>query len=320
MSAARPDVVIVIPCLNEAAVLPALLRQQLADTDGIPIIVADGGSTDDSRGVVERLAAEEPRVRLLPNPARIQSAGVNLAVRGCGPEVRWLVRMDAHCDYPTDYVDRLLATAEAQHVTSVVVPMVSRGTTCFQVAAATAQNSRLGTGGSAHRHVGRGGLVDHGHHALIDRALFESTGGYREDMPTNEDAELDARMTAAGGRIWLEPSLALVYYPRSTPGALWRQYWKYGRGRARTLQLHRARPKLRQMLPLAVPAAAALALATPVHAIFAVPLSAWALLCLGGGAAIGRRQGGCALLSGVPAMIMHLAWGLGFLTRMILRR
>lgn len=315
MSVPPDGVLIVIPCLNEAAALPGLLRQQLAENPGRRIVVADGGSTDGSRELVERLVADHPDLVLLDNPARIQSAGVNLAVRQFGAGARWLVRMDAHCDYPPDYVGGLLAAADARQATSVVVPMVSRGAACFQVAAATAQNSRLGTGGSPHRHVGQGRLVDHGHHALMAIAAFEQVGGYREDMPHNEDAELDLRLGAAGGRIWLEPSLVLRYYPRATARALWMQYRGYGRGRARTLRLHGRRPKLRQTLPLLVPLAAVLAIGAPLSLWFAVPLLAWGLLCLGAGSVIGAAQGGgCAMLSGVAAMIMHLAWGTGFLT------
>jgi succinoglycan biosynthesis protein ExoA len=313
MNETRSGVIVVVPCLNEARALPTLLRQQLAEPGDFRIIVADGGSSDESNAIVTALGSDNPRVELLNNPARLQSAGINQAVREFGSRARWLIRMDAHCDYPSGYVERLLRVAEETGATSVVVPMVSRGTSCFQIAAATAQNSRLGTGGSLHRHVGEGGFVDHGHHALMDLALFEHVGGYRDDMAANEDAELDKRLAQAGGRIWLEPSLALSYYPRRSVGALWRQYWRYGRGRARTLRLHRVKPKLRQVLPLAVPVAALLALATPIHPVFGVPILMWAIACLGAGAVVGARAGGgCALLSGVPAMTMHLSWGLGF--------
>jgi len=320
MTSERDDVVIVIPCLNEERSLPALLAQLRADTPGCRIVVADGGSSDRSRAIVAAIAADDPRVALLDNPRRIQSAGINLAVRTLGDGARWLVRIDAHCDYPRDYVARLLAAADVTGASSVVVPMVSRGTTCVQVAAAAAQNSRLGTGGSPHRHVGRGRFVDHGHHALIDMALFQAVGGYRADMTHNEDAELDLRLVKAGGRLWLEPALALTYYPRSSLRALGRQYWSYGRGRARTLRLHRVRPKLRQLLPLAVPAAALLAILTPFASIFALPLFGWAGLTLVAGVVVGARAGGgCALGAGVAAMTMHMAWGCGFVRGLLAR-
>ncbi|MEJ2459123.1 MAG: glycosyltransferase, partial [Novosphingobium sp.] len=75
------DVLVVIPCLNEEAHLPGLLGQLLADTPDATFVVADGGSTDRSRAIVEDLASTHPNLHLLRNPDRIQSAGMNRAVK-----------------------------------------------------------------------------------------------------------------------------------------------------------------------------------------------------------------------------------------------
>jgi succinoglycan biosynthesis protein ExoA len=314
MSEAGDGVLVVIPCLNEAAHLPSLLARLIVDSPCATIVVADGGSTDNSRAIVAALARDHARLYLVDNPFRLQAAGINRVVRLHGRGHDWLVRVDAHCDYPRGYVAGLTAAATRASADSVVVPMVSRGRHGFQIAAAAAQNSRLGTGGSPHRHVGHGRFVDHGHHALMALDLFRRIGGYDEAMATNEDAELDRRIALAGGRIWLEPALALTYYPRASPGALWRQYWRYGRGRAQTVRRHRLRLKARQMLPLAVPIAAVMALLAPLWWPLAAPLALWAMTCLLAGVFIGARMRSApAILSGIAAMIMHLAWGCGFL-------
>lgn len=307
----------VIPCLNEEEHLPQLLAQMLADPAIDLLVVADGGSTDRSRQIVSEMAERE-RVVLLDNPARIQSAGINLAVREYGAGYEWLLRIDAHCLYPENYASLLLEAARTQEASAVVVPMETVGRKGFQKAAAAAQNSILGTGGSAHRHVGEGRFVEHGHHALMRIDLFRRVGGYCEAMPCNEDAELDHRQIEAGGRIWLEPSVALTYFPRSSMGALWRQYRCYGQGRARNLRRHRMTPRLRQLVPLAVPAAIALLPLAFLHPVFALPVIAWAVLCLTFGVLVGLRAGGgFALLTGVAAMIMQLGWAVGFLIEWI---
>lgn len=308
------NALIVIPCLNEEAHLPRLLDQFVAENPDALIVVADGGSSDRSRDIVAERSVTAPNLVLLDNPARIQAAGVNLAVARFGDARKWLVRVDAHCRYPPDYRARLEAAAAAHAADCVVVPMVTRGHSCFQVAVATAQNSVLGTGGSAHRRIGNGRFVDHGHHALIALERFASADGYRDDMVANEDAELDLRLTKGGARIWLEPALAIEYLPRSTPAALWRQYFRYGAGRARTLKLHRSRPKPRQVLPLLVPVAFGLLALTPVSGWFAVPVLVWLAIAIAAGVALGARdRRRCALLAGLAAAIMHLGWGLGFL-------
>jgi succinoglycan biosynthesis protein ExoA len=125
------EVLVVIPCLNEAATLPALLRQQLAEGGTHRIVVADGGSSDGSREIVDRLAEDHPPADAARQPEAHPVRGRQLGgPRAWGTASRWLVRLDAHCDYPADYVARLIAVAEARRATSVTVPMVSRGTRC----------------------------------------------------------------------------------------------------------------------------------------------------------------------------------------------
>jgi succinoglycan biosynthesis protein ExoA len=313
-----PDTVLtVVPCLNEAAHIGALLECLLGDPANRRIVVADGGSTDGTRAIVRKMAAGEPRIALLDNPERIQSAGINRAVARFGTGATWLARVDAHALYPADYVSRLLAVAREQAVDAVVVRMETRAAHGFARAVAAAQNSRLGTGGAAHRTgagaSASGGLVEHGHHALMRIAAFTAAGGYCEAMACNEDAELDLRMIAQGARIWLAPDVPVTYFPRGTARALFRQYLRYGEGRATTTRRHRRQLRARQALPLAIAPACALALAAPFAPALALPAAGWALLCQGWGLALALRQRRADVaLAGSAAMIMHLGWSAGY--------
>ena len=315
------DVLIVVPCLNEQAHLGGLLTRLVDEAGEALIVVADGGSQDASIAITEDFARRHANVRLLANPRRFQSAAINLAARTFGDGRRWLIRIDAHCGYPAGYAPGLVTAAERAGADSVVVPMITRGEACFQTACATAQNSVLGTGGSAHRHVGEGRFVDHGHHALMSIQSFKAAGGYDETFSHNEDAELDLRLAQGGARIWLEPSLAITYYPRGTVGGLARQYFKYGEGRARTALRHRAPLKVRQLLPLSIAPIVALAVVGgPLFWPLALPAAGWAAACLGFGLVLGvRDRNACAALAGVAAMVMHLAWSAGFLQQRLLR-
>jgi succinoglycan biosynthesis protein ExoA len=311
----RRRALIVIPCLNEAAVVRSVIERVLDDEDLVDplVLVADGGSTDGTRDIVAEIARHDPRVRLMANPGRLQSAGVNLAARSMAGDRPWLVRVDAHADYPKNYASSLIEEAIRTGATSVVVSMDTIGESGFQRAVAIAQNSVLGTGGSAHRSAGGGEWVDHGHHALFSVDAFESVGGYDETFSHNEDAELDLRLTQQGGRIWLTDTLRIGYYPRRTPQALWKQYFSYGKGRARTVLKHYTPLKIRQAVPLGIaPAVASLALA-PFFWAFAIPALVWAAAALGYGAYLGlRKREAAAFLAGPAAMIMHLAWSAGF--------
>ncbi|MBL8551574.1 MAG: glycosyltransferase [Hyphomonadaceae bacterium] len=312
----RAKVLVVIPCLNEAAHLPRLLGDLLGESDGtaVRIVVADGGSTDGGREIVAEIARAHPNVTLLDNPKRVQSAGVNLAVARHGAEADFILRMDAHALYPRDFIGKLLAAQAESGADAVAVSMrtVAAGGGCFQRAVAAAQNSVLGTGGSAHRSHGRRRFVDHGHHALIRRDAFVAAGGYDEGFAQNQDAEFDARLGKRGGRILLAADIVIDYVPRATPGALFRQYFNYGTWRMRTMRRHGAAFKLRQLAPMLVAPAVLAALSAPIALLAALPAAAWLGGCLIYGLILGVRAGSvCACGAGVAAALMHLAWSLG---------
>jgi succinoglycan biosynthesis protein ExoA len=322
---ARPDVrswapvgdraFVVIPCLDEAAHIEGLVRHLLDDPDWPDplVVVADGGSTDGTAQIVGVMAAEDLRVRLLDNPRRLQSSAVNLAAARYGRGRRFMVRVDAHAGYPKAYVSRLVREARRTGAASVVVAMDTIGLGGFQSAAAAAQNSLLGVGGSAHRMGAQSGWVDHGHHALFDLEDFFGVGGYDESFRANEDAEFDVRLGRSGGGVWLSREVRVTYYPRSTPRELFRQYLNYGQGRARTLLRHRMAPKLRQLLPAAVFPAVVLAPLGLIQPVFALPAVAWLGGCLAGGVLLGLKSGQReAFGAGAAAAVMHLGWSIGF--------
>ena len=312
---------IVVPTLNESQNLPHLLDALIIEAEalGARIVVADGGSTDGTADIANNYAARSPHVVFIKNGRRIQSPAMNLAVATFGEACRYVIRIDAHGYYPADYCRRLVAEAERTGAGGVVVPMLTVGRGIFQRAVANAQNSLVGTGGSSHRTGKTAGWVDHGHHALMRIDAYRTVGGYDEDFRYNEDAELDHRLGAAGWRIWLTDATLMVYFPRSTPAALFRQYFGYGGGRARNLLKHRTIPRVRQVLPLAILPAVALTGLALVSWLAVVPLLAWSLLCIGMGtlaATRSRHQYRLPLLyaplAGLAAMIMHFAWSSGF--------
>jgi succinoglycan biosynthesis protein ExoA len=309
---------VVVPTLNEVrgieAVVDSLSRNWPADVD-VTLAVADGGSTDGTVQLVQRMQQTRPWLRLLDNPRRIQSAAVNLAVRTLGQDAQVLVRCDAHAVYPPDFVQRLLQSLASSGADAVVVPMDSVGDSCVQRAVAWVSDTAVGSGGSAHRGGRRSGDVDHGHHAAFRMASFQRAGGYDETFTHNEDAELDCRQRRLGSRIYLDADIRLQYHPRASLGALARQYFAYGRGRSRTVRKHPGSMRLRQLaLPvhlLMFLAAMLLALVWPWALLW--PVAYLGVLALTSCEIAWRRRSLCGLLAGPAALVMHLAWAGGFL-------
>src|SRR5713101_3991388 len=77
------DILIVIPSLNEEAHIESVIASVQADRrcSEALIVVSDGGSSDETVAIVERIASTDPRVRVLTTVNRLSiSAAVNRAV------------------------------------------------------------------------------------------------------------------------------------------------------------------------------------------------------------------------------------------------
>ena len=319
-------VLVVVPALNEDRSIGACLASILSDewSQDTQIVVIDGGSTDQTREIVTRMIDNHPNLILADNPARLQSAGINAAVKQFAKaETQFIVRCDAHAIYPPRYVRRIVQSLIAHpNAAAVATPMDAIGDSCFSRAAAWIVDTKLGSGGSAHRGGQTSQWVDHGHHAGFRAEWFEKIGGYDESFSHNEDAEFDLRLGLAGGKIWLDADIRLDYQMRRSARALARQYWNYGRGRARTVAKHRIKPRLRQMIPpinVVVLTASFIAVLF-VPAVLIIPVGYITLLVAVSLIGIVKLRLLCGLWSGVALGVIHNAWGLGFLYQSVQER
>jgi succinoglycan biosynthesis protein ExoA len=316
------SVTIIVPTLNEERYIRDAVTSLIpkSETVDYELIVLDGGSTDRTSLIVEEMAAANPRIRLEPNPSRYQSAAVNRGAEIAKPDSSIIVRADSHAEYPPDFVIHLAKELRERGVASIVVPMRTRGKGFLQRGIAAAQNSRLGNGGAAHRTAKNSRFVDHGHHAAFDRQTFLAVGGYDESFTHNEDAELDIRLRSSGEQIWLCSELAISYFPRNSFGALARQYFNHGSGRARTMLKHRRPPKVRQLLPLGALGVNVLSLASGLGFgwPFLLPSLTYLGACLGGGLFLGvSERDPAACTAGLAAITMHQSWAAGFIYQVL---
>lgn len=251
---AAGEILVVIPALDEESYIEPCIRS-LVDGDpdmrDVMVMVMDGGSSDRTVEIVERMSLEFPNLQCRRNPRRIQSAAMNIAAQTAPPDRTIMIRCDAHSTYPAGFVMKVARALRRVGSASVVVPMdavASKG--CFQAANAWIVDSPLGSGGSAHRGGDHSGYIDHGHHAAFDRAVYLELGGYDEAFTHNEDAEYDYRVNASGRKVWMEADARIHYVPRDSARRLWKQYFNYGKGRAKNQKKHGSKLRLRQVIPL----------------------------------------------------------------------
>jgi glycosyltransferase involved in cell wall biosynthesis len=290
------SVTLIVPMYNEEKHIVGLVSDIAAqDYQGeIQMIVADGASTDQS---VQRLTEAARRhdldLRLIPNPERWVSAGLNRCIREATGDL--IVRLDCHSRYPLDYLSRCVAASLETGADNVGGVFVSVGETPTERAVAAALDSPFG-GVHWTRH-GAGGRVetDTVPYGAFRPAAFQRAGLFDESLVRNQDDEFNLRLRLAGGRIVLDPSIEIYYTPRGSYRTLFRQYFGYGVWKPVVMRKHGRVVSGRSLVPsLFLCSLALLAVASawlrPARILLASELVAYAVLLLAAAVAVLRRR------------------------------
>ena len=310
-----PFVTIAMPAYNEEKYIEACIRSVQAQDyprDRMEVLVADGRSTDETRAILADLALADPRIRVIDNPDRLQAAGLNRLAREARGDV--IVRMDVHCEYAPTYVRKCVETLERTGADNVGGAQRAKARSGFQRALCAALTSRLGVGNAAYRDADQEGFVDTVFLGAFRRQVFEKIGLYDPNAITNEDAELNQRLLDSGGKIYLSREIEVHYYPRDSFKTLAKQYFKYGRGRARTLLKLGGFPTLRPMIPFfTVVGAGALIGLPPLWPVAPAAFAAYALATGAEAVRVGRDLGPVGMATAWAIFpVLHVSHGIGF--------
>jgi len=322
----KPFISIVVPLRNEERYVERLARSLLSQdypADRYEIIVADGGSTD---GTLSLLAAMDPegRVRVLPNPGRTAPAALNVAIAAARGEI--VTRVDGHSFVAPDYLSRIVAVMEETGAAVVGGPVRMEADTPFRRALVEALYAPIAVGSVPYRTLTTRAEVASLQTGSFRREVLERVGPFDEALAVVEDLDMNTRIRKAGYALLLDPSIRFWYLPRASLSALWRQIYTVGLVKARILRKHPDIFRWKYVLPSAFVlglGGAALALLTPLRALGAAAIAAYALVVLLFALSRVPRLGAGAarLLAILPTL--HVGYGLGFLsgaTEKLLRR
>jgi len=322
---------VIIPCRNErrhiCEFLDSLLIQDVEPDWEVEILVADGLSDDGTREVLRQYIQKAPQVRMIDNPGRIVSTGLNAAIHEATGEV--VIRMDAHTVYARDYIRECVRALQKSGADNVGGPWVADGRGVVGKAIAAAFQSPFCTGGGKAHDAHYEGEVDTVYLGCWFRSVFDRIGGFDPQLVRNEDDEFNFRLLRSGGRIWQSPRIKSSYTPRASIAALFRQYLQYGFWKVAVIRKHRALASWRHVVPVlfvssillslvGMVLAAALGLSTvavDIGALLGTGLAVYFVACVAAALPFARTLEWRAflILPGVMA-VYHIAYGLGFLT------
>jgi cellulose synthase/poly-beta-1,6-N-acetylglucosamine synthase-like glycosyltransferase len=192
--------------------------------------------------------------------------------------------------------------------------MVVEGKSDFGRAIAIAFRSPLAIGPARFHHATKPTEADTVYLGAMTKDTWDSLGGMRT-LPSlvAEDADFYYRLRKSGGRVFVDPAIVSTYRPRETVSDLWRQFYRYGLGKADMLYVNGEFPSWRPLAPLALVLGVAVGL---VLLAFGEPrLLTLALVAWLAALAIASRLNPMVL---VATAVMHVSYGLG-LSRGLLR-
>jgi GT2 family glycosyltransferase len=130
-----------------------------------------------------------------------------------------------------------------------------------------------------------------------------------------EDLDMNTRIRKAGYKLLLDPSIRFWYLPRPTLRALWRQIFTVGLVKVRILRKHPDIFKWKYVLPSALVAALAGALALAAWGVTAglAFVAAYVVVIVGFALSRVPRLGAGALRLVPIVPTLHVGYGLGFL-------
>ena len=264
----HPLVATVIPVWQEVDHLERCLASFIAQdwpADRHLIQVVDGGSSDGTRDIVTRLAAESeaaggPRVVLLDNPDRFVPHARNQSLASLPDEVELVLEMIGHVWVPVNHLSQRVADLldleseskkEGQRLAGIGTLVRESDENLGLVGRwveATLQNPLASGRGQFAQFRGR----ERTHvppFTLYRRGALDEVGGWDERFITTQDSELNHRLEQSGWELWRSDVSYCRMAKRTTMGGWLKFGHRYGFWRMKHLRLAPSRASLLEFLP-----------------------------------------------------------------------
>ena len=227
---ALPGVSIIVPTLNSGATIDECLRAILEldyPKNLLEVIVIDGGSTDSTVEIAKKHPVTFVSSKLNPAAAYnlvlkdVTNPVIGLIDSDAKVEKSWLMKLVKLLDNPD--VAGASGTVETWN-SDKLVPRVIGYELHYRYSRLPGTVERVAT-----------------MNLLLKTKVTLEVGGFDEDLPTQYDTDIGARLAEAGYRIAFDSGAICYHFHRPTLKAFFKQQYKYGEN---TWKLYFKHPKL----------------------------------------------------------------------------
>jgi glycosyltransferase involved in cell wall biosynthesis len=246
---------IIVPIRNEELHIKKFLENLqtiVGNRNDIEIFLVDGLSNDKTLAKINNfLLVTNLNLKVLKNPFKITPNAMNIGVNHS--QGKYMLRLDAHSEYPFNYIDKLLYWKNKLKADNVggVIKTLPFDNSSKSRSIALATSSIFGMGNSYFRiGIKSPKEVDTVPYGFYSMSKIKEIGLYDEDLVRNQDDELNARLIKQGGKIFLVPQISIKNYTRSKYSQLYKMFFQYGYFKPIVNLKLRTITSFRQLVPL----------------------------------------------------------------------
>ncbi len=245
------NVSVIMPILNEEKYIKNCLDSLLAQDypkENLEILLIDGMSDDNTAEIINEYMNKYNFIKLLSNPEKTVQYALNMGIENARGD--YIVRMDAHASYASDYISKCIKHLKKTGAQNVGGPTIVRGLNPTQKIIAAAYNSPFALGASRHYEEDFEGYADTVAWGSFEKQTLKKLGMYDERLPRSEDDDLNFRITKSGGKIFITPEIKSVYYPKDSFKKLFNQYFNYGLWKVAVIKKHHKPSRFAHLVPM----------------------------------------------------------------------